>query len=330
MKFEEDKVHVHILRRPEDPSLAILKNALDGTIHLTFGEEVPDGVEVLVAGRPARAQIDASAALHTVVVPWAGIPEGTRALLLERPNLALHNLHFPAVPVAESALALLLAAAKHIVPADRALRRGDWTVRYTGEDQGVLLRGKTALILGLGAIGRPVAAMCQSMGMHVLATRRSVDGPTRENGVEVHPPDALHGLLPRADALIICLPLTPETQGLIGAHELALLPPRALLVNVGRGPVVVEEALYHALAAGTLHAAGLDVWYSYPKDKAARANTPPSAYPFHELDNVVMSPHRTNATDETERLRMEALAALLNAIAQGDEVPNRVDVQTGY
>jgi phosphoglycerate dehydrogenase-like enzyme len=102
------------------------------------------------------------------------------------------------------------------------------------------------------------------------------------------------------------------------------------LVNVGRGPIVDEAALYQALREGTLHSAGLDVWYNYPTDKAARSHTPPSAYPFHELDNVVMSPHRAGGADETDMLRMMHLAALFNAAARGDEMPNRVDLQAGY
>jgi phosphoglycerate dehydrogenase-like enzyme len=103
-----------------------------------------------------------------------------------------------------------------------------------------------------------------------------------------------------------------------------------VLVNIGRGRIVAEEALYAALRSGQLHAAGLDVWYSYPPDEAARAHHRPSAHPFHELDNVVMSPHRGGAADETARLRMGALAELLNAAARGEPVPNRVDPEAGY
>jgi phosphoglycerate dehydrogenase-like enzyme len=117
---------------------------------------------------------------------------------------------------------------------------------------------------------------------------------------------------------------------LIGAAELALLPAPGVLVNIGRGRIVDEAALYGALRDGRLSAAGLDVWYSYPPDEAARAHWPPSAYPFHELDNVIMSPHRGGAADETARLRMGALAEMLNAAAAGREMGNRVDLGAGY
>ena len=113
---------------------------------------------------------------------------------------------------------------------------------------------------------------------------------------------------------------------------MALMPERAILVNVGRGPVVNEPALYHALRDGTLHAAGLDVWYNYPNDEPGRTSTNPSEYPFCELDNVVMSPHRAGApnTSETESLRVRALAELLNAAARREPIPNRVDLDLGY
>ncbi len=148
--------------------------------------------------------------------------------------------------------------------------------------------------------------------MDVLATKRSVTRVTTDPFAEIHPPSALSDLLPRTHALIICLPLTPETEGLIGKAELAALQPNAILVNVGRGPVVDEHALYDALVDGTLHGAGLDVWFNYPPDEAARAHTPAANVPLHELDNIVMSPHRAGLTRDTDRLRMTHLAELLN------------------
>jgi phosphoglycerate dehydrogenase-like enzyme len=227
------------------------------------------------------------------------------------------------------AVSLMLAASKFIVPSDRALRRQNWWPRY-GPNPTVVLGGRTALILGYGAIGQRVAQACEGLGMTVRATRRTVRDEMVD--VDIYPPEALHSLLPGANVLIVALPLTAETDGLIGAKELALLPPEAVLVNVGRGPIVEEEALYHALRDGGLHAAGLDVWYNYPKDKASRWHTPPSAYPFHSLDNVVLSPHRAGSggSEEIERRRMAHLARLINAAVAGEEMPNEVDLDVGY
>jgi phosphoglycerate dehydrogenase-like enzyme len=325
------RLSVHLLHPPEPDPLAHLRAQLDPEVHLTLGPELPAPAEyhVLVAGRPRREHLTASPNLHTLVIPWAGIPEGTQELMLDFPQVAVHNLHHNAAAAAEMAVALMLAAAKFIVPVDRVFRAHDWRPRYR-PNPAVLLEGKAALILGYGAIGRRVARACRGLGMRVLATRRHVAVPPRDGPDEIHPPHALHRLLPRADVLVVCLPHTPETDGLIGQEELALLPPGAVLVNVGRGPIVDEAALYRALRDTTLYAAGLDVWYNYPADEASRSHTPPSAYPFHELDNVVMSPHRAGGSRETEVQRMAHLAVLLNAAARGEPVPNRVDVQAGY
>jgi phosphoglycerate dehydrogenase-like enzyme len=264
-----------------------------------------------------------------LIIPWAGLPVETGSLLAEFPEIAVHNLHHNAQPVAEMALTLLLSAAKSIVPFDQALRRGDWRPRYRPSPT-QLLANKTALILGYGAIGRQTAGQCKAIGMRVLATRRNPaqrpDGPADE----VHPSSALSELLPEANALLICLPHTPETDGLISQKELALLPQGAILVNVGRGPIVDQSALYIALQNGHLHAAGLDVWYNYPADEASRSHTLPADFPFQELDNVVMSPHRAGSTGETNALRMAHLADLLNAAAAGESLPNRIDLAAGY
>jgi phosphoglycerate dehydrogenase-like enzyme len=329
-----NRLSVHMLYPAyEEDSLAQLHRLLEPGVVLTTGPGLPHpaSFQILVAGRPERDQILASPHLRALIVPWAGIPETTRQLMLEFPEISVHNLHHNALPVAEHAIALLLAASKFIVPMDGALRRHDWTPRYEANPS-ILLEGKTTLVLGYGAIGARVASLCQALGMKVEAARRRPSGSAPSPSIPVRATTLrdLHNLLPRANVLIICLPLTPETTGLIAARELALLPPDAILVNIGRGPIVDEAALYQALRDGTLAAAGLDVWYNYPADQAARAHTPPSDFPFHELDNVVMSPHRAGGSTETERLRRIHLAELLNTAARGGPMPNRIDLQVGY
>lgn len=265
--------------------------------------------DVLVKGVPEAIEDG----VRAVVIPYAGVPKRTRELVAAHEGVALYNLHHNAAPTAELAMALLLAAARRVIPLDAALRRNDWRPRYE-ESRDLLLFGRTAVVLGHGAIGQRVAAACTGLGMAVVPVRRG--GALREH-------------LPGAHALIVCVPWTAATEGMVGKEELALLPDGAVVVNIARGPIVDERALYEELAAGRLRA-GLDVWYEYPKDEASRENTPPSRFPFGELKNVVMSPHRGGLTDETERLRAEHLAAVLNALARGDEPPGRVDLERGY
>ena len=336
------ELHVHIPDEPE--RLNEFLSLLDPSVRVTTGAECEEAksCEILVAGVPSRGMVAGNPSLRALVIPWSGVPSRTRALMREFPHVSAHNLHHNALQVAEIAVSLLLAAAKRIVPMDASLRRDDWSPRYE-ESPVVLLDGKNVLVLGSGAIGRHVARLCKGLGMEVTAVRRGCSGGASDPGGRtagatsagagrVRPVAELPSLLPEADAVVICLPLTDETRGLVGESELALMSERAILVNVGRGPIVDESALYHALRDGTLHAAGLDVWYNYPNDEPGRTSTSPSEYPFHELDNVVMSPHRAGAphTPETESLRMRALAELLNAAARGEPIPNRVNLDLGY
>jgi phosphoglycerate dehydrogenase-like enzyme len=328
------RMSVHLVQpRYDTESLQLLRSQLHADIDLTAGPNSPDPADyqILVAGRPQREHIIASPNMQALVIPWAGLPEPTRRLMLDFPHITVHNLHHNALPVAEHAIALLLAAMKLIVPMDRSLRSHDWSPRYQHKPS-LLVSGKRVLILGFGTIGHHVAALCQGLGMEVTAIQRHAEPPAigTPKGIKTATPEELHRLLPDTEALFVCLPHTAETTGLVGAEELSLLPAGAVLINIARGPIVDEAALYRALSEGRLYAAGLDVWYRYPDDKGTRSRTPPAHHPFHELDNVVMSPHRAGHTEETERLRMEHLAELLNAAAQGEPMPNRVDLQAGY
>lgn len=312
-------LRVYMPRTSGEAFEGALRAAVGPDVDLRFGPRRPEPAtyRVLVAGRPEDEDLDASPALETVVIPWAGLPPVTRERLRARPRLALHNLHHNAPPTAEMAVGLLVAAARGIVPADRALRQGDWRRRYD-TDQGVRLVGGTAVVLGYGAIGRRVGRALEALDMTVHGLRRG-------DGIA-----GLEARLPQADVLVVCVPSTDETRGLLDARRLALLPAGALVVNVARGDVIDEDALYEALASGRLGGAGLDVWTRYPESEEARASTLPSARPFHELDHVVLSPHRAGHGRGTEAARARDLARLLDAAARGDAIPHRVDVERGY
>jgi phosphoglycerate dehydrogenase-like enzyme len=331
---EQKTLRVHFQRNLKEDALQMLISKLDKNIEFSAGEELPqdDRIQILIAGSIDEEKLPSLPNLERLVIPWAGIPTETREQFLGHPSIRIHNLHHNAAPTAETALALMFSAAKFIIPFDQPLRSGDWRPRYQ-ENPVILLQEKTALILGYGQIGQYVGRVCRALNMEVLALRRNVaPGEHLHEGVKVYPQSELHTLLPRVQVLIVTLPLTDETRGMIAEAELKLMKKGGILVNVGRGPVVDQGALYRALRDGTLAAAGLDVWYNYPKDKESRANTPPADFPFGELDNVVMSPHRggEGGTRDVEKLRMSALAQLLNSAARGETVPNQVDLTAGY
>jgi len=323
------QIPVHIWHTPDETLMAPLKALVHESVIVTVGEDIPSPAEyrVLVSGVPDERQITASQFLHTLIIPWSGLPAQTRALMLDYPNITVHNIHHNAGPVAEMAVTLMLAAAKGLVPIDGALRRQDWAPRYLTATM-PLLEGKTVVILGYGAIGRRIGAICEGLGMRIIGLNRTPVTRT-DTDVALKTIDSLDEVLRQAEVLFVCVPRTDDTTGLLGERELALLRPGSILVNIARGPVIDEQALYVALRERRIRA-GLDVWYAYPQSEDSRCDTSPSAYPFHELDNVVMTPHLAGHSIETEALRARELARLLNLAAEGKPLPNRVDLERGY
>ncbi|MCJ7717002.1 MAG: hypothetical protein MUO54_10860 [Anaerolineales bacterium] len=322
-------MRIHILDQPSDEETELLLSSLDKSIRLSFGPDLADGgnVDGLVAGRPSRDLLDQLKSLRFLIVPWAGIPDETISLLANFPNIQLFNLHHNAAPAAELALALLMTVAKRVIKFDQDLREGDWSLRYQ-ESETVLLEGKKALILGYGNIGHKIRKSLEGLGIIVQVIKRSVkEGDAQKS---IYPLSMLRDLLPESEILILAVPLTNETERIITESELSLLPKNAILINISRGKIIDQKALFAVLKDKSIFGAGLDVWYNYPNSDEDRAHTFPADYPFHELDNVVMSPHRGGLVKETEQLRMIDLARSLNAAAKGELIPNRVNIELGY
>ena len=332
---------------PRDSALfADLARALDPFAVLTQDE--PDACDILIEGRPKEEQLKRVRAGGAVIVPFAGVPPATAELLKTRKDLTLHNLHHNAPETAETAIALLLAASRRIVTADQALRKGDWTPRYTPEEC-VRLEGMKAVVLGMGYIGSRVANVLDALGVNVVGIRRHVKDSAEEAlralvegpSIKSVSLDHFEEELKDANILMITLPQTKETENLITRSHLEALKKPSIIVNVARAQIVNEKDLYDALKENVLHAAGQDVWYRYPKHpegivpgyfempEEAR-HTFPSEYHFHELENLVMSPHRGGSSAYAEIARIEHLAKLIEARAQTGEMPNKVDLDAGY
>jgi phosphoglycerate dehydrogenase-like enzyme len=169
------------------------------------------------------------------------------------------------------------------------------------------LSGSTVLVVGLGAIGREVARLAEAFGMRVLSVRR-------EHG-------DLDELLPQADAIVVTLPLTDETRGLIDRERIGMMRTGAIFVNVGRGGVVDEDALVEALRDGRLAGAALDVFATEPL---------PADSPLWDLDNVIISPHTSAlSVRENERI-VELFAENLRRYLAGEELLSRIRTDTFY
>lgn len=281
--------------------------------------------DVLVDGRPDDALLDGER-LERVIVPYAGVAPEVQERLRKRPHLKLHNSHFNAPFVAQHAVALLLAVANRIAEGHASLQRGDWRPRYDDDFTSLDLQGKRCLLVGYGAIGQEIAGRVRGLGMEVAAVRRTVpadpDVPTR-------PPEELVAAMAEADVAMVSVPLTDETERWIDRDALDALGPDGIVVNVGRGEVIDQDALYDAVRERTLFGAGIDVWWTYPDEPEQRSMTYPSRRPLHTVPTIVMSPHRANQVQTWGAASFADVAKTLREAAAGRE-RNRVDPVRGY
>jgi D-3-phosphoglycerate dehydrogenase / 2-oxoglutarate reductase len=219
------------------------------------------------------------------------------------------------VSAAEHTIALLLAQARNVPQADRALKDGSWE---RSRWQGVELTAKTLGLVGLGRVGSMVAHRAASFGMRLIAFDPYVAKErAKESGVELMP--SLEALLVQSDFVSIHLPRTPDTEGLIGERELALMKEGARIVNTARGGIVDEQALAKAVSGGHLAGAALDVF----------AEEPTTESPLFELDEVVVTPHLGASTVEAQDKAGEAVAEMVGLALRGEFVPYAVNVSAG-
>lgn len=262
-------------------------------------------------------------------------PQGSPLRLVQVQAAGYDGIDFACVPagasvcnafghtnaIAEYVVMTLLMWTHRWKAVEESFRAGSW--EYSGAMVGPLrdeLAGKTVGILGYGQMGAAIAARARAMDTRVLACSRR---PKPDAAVEqFYPLDRLDDFLERCDFVVACIAHVPETTGLVDAARLARMKRDAVLVNVARGPVVVEEALYQALTGGTIAGAVIDVWWRYPD--AAEPRRRGSRFPFHELPNVLMTPHSSGWTEQMMDRRWDMIVANLRALWRGEPLQNVV------
>ncbi len=228
--------------------------------------------------------------------------------------------HEPAI--AEYIMMTMLVLTHRLFDTVSAFRGGSWQGGPGGAPHGEIL-GSTIGILGYGRIGREVARRAVGFGCRVIAANRSRVAD-KGDASEIYPLADLHRMLPQCDALVVAAGLAPETRGLIDARRLALMKPTAVLINIGRAAIVDEEALYVALNDQKIGGAALDVWWRYPSP--GTPDPRPSAFAFHELSNVLMTPHCSCSTEATRDRRWAQAAGNLDRFVRGETLHNVVAV----
>lgn len=251
----------------------------------------------------------------------AGIGEYVRAMGYAEtmPNTVLTTaagVH--AQPLAEFCFMVMFAFHKQLLRTLQDQRRAHWE-RFAGSD----LRGQTLVIVGVGRVGTEVARLGRMFGMRVVGVKRSpADAVPADFHLDVlYGPGDLTRALAEAQNLVLIAPHTAETEGLIGAAELSLLPAGAVFINIGRGALVDEPALIAALQSGRLLGAGLDVFREEPL---------PPASPLWTMDNVIVSPHSASTSTRENARITDLFCANLRLFLDGRPLKNQFDAVLGY
>lgn len=278
--------------------------------------------EVFVGSRFTSEMAGAAPRLRLIHVNGAGTDKVAFDSL--GPDVVVANTFNHEQSIAEYVAAAAVMLRRRLPEQDRALRTGRWaTPGYDRTiDQSSSLQGARVGFVGFGHIGRSSWNLLRAFGVEGAAVTGSgrVDAAA-EGLVWAADTGRLEQLMTESDVVVVCAPLTERTVGMIGTAELSALGPRGVLINVGRGPLVVESDLYEALSAGRIAAAAIDVWYRYPD---ATGYGKPSDMPFHDLPNVLMTPHVSGVTSNTFAARAADIADNIGRLDRGEPLRNVV------
>jgi phosphoglycerate dehydrogenase-like enzyme len=316
----------------EKPFVQVLSTSNDRQL------EMLAGVPHAVAG--TLEALKETAGKAEVILHWSGPREQLRAAFLAAPNVrwvhsrsaGLDNILFSElvespVPLTngsgvfspslgEFALAAILYFAKDLRRMLRNQEAGRWE-QFDVEE----IAGQTVGIVGYGDIGRAVASRVHAMGMHVVALKRHPPAGPDPVVAEFFKPSELNAMLAVSDYVVVATPLTPETRHMIGDAAFAAMRPNAVIINIGRGPVIDQEALLRALVGNRIKGAGLDVFEQEPI---------PAGDPIWKLENVLVSPHCADHTKDWLDQAMRFFLAQYERFASGQPLENVVEKHLGY
>jgi phosphoglycerate dehydrogenase-like enzyme len=316
---------VWVLARSGDAGLHVLEPAPEG-VRFVLGWEpdafadapAPDALLDCWAG-PTRivAALRKAPALRWIHARSAGLDHVLVPEVVAHPAVVTNGRGAFSPALAEFVLAALLFFVKDLRRLVAQQTAGAWTPFDTER-----LEGRTVGIVGFGDIGHAVASRLRPLGVEILALRRRPELSARSPLVkEIFPPERLVELMAQADDVVVALPLTPESRGLVGREAIAAMKSTAVLVNVGRGPVVDERALVEALKQGRIRGAALDVFETEPL---------PSESPLWRLPNVLLSPHCADHVPGWVDGAMRVFLRQLERFRKGEPLRDVVDKTRGY
>ena len=326
LPFFMDPITLLVISNPAAGHLRLLDRLPQPvTVHTGYDAEFLSAhaseADVIVVGglKPdlLRSVFPLATRVRWVHVLWAGVEKVLFPELIASPVPLTNGRGVFKDGLAEFTMASILYFAKDFRRLIRNQEAGNW------EPFDVLgVRGQILGIVGYGEIGRESARLAKALGMRVYATRRRPTGSDEDPYAErMFPLAALREMLAACDYVLAATPLTPETRGMIGKAELAAMKPSAVIINVGRGPVIAEAALVAALEQGRIKGAALDVFDTEPL---------PAGHPFYRLPNVLLSPHSADHTVGWADLAIHKFIENFQRFRNGQPLDNIVDKTAGY
>lgn len=320
-------------------AITILVLADPVTRELALLERLPDETVIAVGKTPEA--FERTAPLADVILIWeadvktleqiwrmaprvrwmhtlsAGLDNALFPGLVESPVVVTNARGVFSDALGEFAMGAMLFFAKDIRRLVRNQLAGVWEPFDV-----VAISGQTVGIVGYGDIGRAVASRAYAMGMKVLALRRRPE-LSREDAyvAQMFGPDQKREMLAQSDYVVVTMPLTPESRGLIGQGEFEVMKPTAVLINIGRGPVVDEAALIRAIEQKRIRGAALDVFDVEPL---------PPGHPFYQLENVLLSPHSADNTADSKERSMRVFLENFERFRRGEPLVNVINKKLGY
>ena len=304
--------------RKEFPQFEVVRmTAYDGV------EQELAEAEILFTQSIRPEQFRTASRLRWIHSPAAAVHQFLFPELIESDVILTNAREVHGPVVAEHVLAVIFALAKRVPQDVRFQQKHIWGQEILWEQRAAPaeITGATLGLVGLGSIGRNVAKRAAALGMHVICIRQNSAAETPEGVEEVLPPSRLDELLARSDYVVLAIPVTRQTRGMIGREQLPHMKAEAYLINVGRGPLVQEEALVEALRAKKIAGAALDVFEKEP--------LPPDS-PFWDLENVLVTPHTAGMTTKLWERHYALFSENLRRFLRGEPLLAIVDKKRGY
>ena len=270
--------------------------------------------EIIIVGKFNKEMLSKSRNLQWLHSTSAGVDKLLFPELIKSNVLLTNSRGIHPIPIAEHVFAAILCFQRRFKEHILNQERKQWVYKRSEE-----LYGKTLCIIGVGNIGKRIAFLAKAFGCKTIGIKRSLEKIKHLD--EIYSIKDLNKAIPKADYIILCLPSTSKTKNIISEPQLRLMKSSAILINIGRGSAINDEALIHALKSKQIAGAALDVFKEEPL---------PSTHPYYSLDKIIITPHHSGSTLEYDKRSVDIFCNNLRAFLNKKPMPTLVNKKEGY